>query len=251
MIFGEIKRNNRGVEYVETEGNIIAKTCTKCLCLKVLGEFPKERTGFCGKRSICSVCNAERRRFHYSSNRDAELKRSADYRIKNLEKVQEKRRVRYLENKEQECAKAVKWKSENKERVAKNRQNREARKRNLPNTLTSREITEIHKTFKGKCAMTGKEGELHLDHFIPLCAGAGGTTKANIVPILSELNVSKGGKNPFEWFSENKRRFGIEDSNFRELVEYLACENGMTYLEYEKYVNHCFEGETPIIQEGA
>lgn len=112
-----------------------------------------------------------------------------------------------------------------------------ARKTKLPDTLTEFQVSEILDRFSNKCSVCESEYQ-HLDHFIPVSSGYGGTTLENIVPMCGRCNMSKGAKNPFEWAetlpTEDRERF---DS----LVEYLSVINGIATVEdYEAHVNQCF-----------
>jgi hypothetical protein len=95
------------------------------------------------------------------------------------------------------------------------------------------------KRFNLSCAITGKKGELHADHVIPLSTGWGGTTKENITPLLSEINLSKHDNNIFEWFEANRQRFKLSQERFDTLIDYLSSANGMTVEDYHDYVYWC------------
>lgn len=121
--------------------------------------------------------------------------------------------------------------------------NRRAREQGLPNTLTSCQQAKILTHFKGGCALTGDEGDIHMDHVIPISVGHAGTTYENIIPLRADLNLSKHNRNLFDWFADNRDRFGLEQQLFDELITYLAGINGMTNVEYETYVYECHKLE--------
>lgn len=123
-------------------------------------------------------------------------------------------------------------------------QRRRARKRALPDTLTLEEMKRILDTFGHACALTGRKENIHLDHFIPLHTGHGGTMYNNMVPLCAELNASKGKKNPFEWI---KTRPPEERLRFHSVVNYLANLNNMSYEQYKEYVYSCFSNPVNLV----
>jgi len=130
------------------------------------------------------------------------------------------------------------YREANREKIRVNEANRRARKKKLPDTLTEEEVLEILEVFNGKCAFCNKEAE-HLDHFIPLVTGCGGTIKQNIIPLCQPMNSSKQGRNPFVW--SGNCLSDEQKIKFNQTVEYLAVLNKMTVKEYEKHVYKCFE----------
>ena len=112
-----------------------------------------------------------------------------------------------------------------------------ARKIQLPDTLTELQVAEILNRFSSKCSVCESEYQ-HLDHFIPVSSGYGGTTLENIVPMCGRCNMSKGAKNPFEWAETLPTK---DRERFDSLVEYLTVINGIATVEdYEAHVNQCF-----------
>ena len=74
------------------------------------------------------------------------------------------------------------------------RQRREAKKVNLPSTLTQQEWELTLQLFHNKCVYCGKPWE-HQDHFIPISKG-GGYEFGNIVPACAFCNIGKRDKLP-------------------------------------------------------
>lgn len=243
MIQGDIKFNKAGTAYIEVDSNVIAKECRKCGEMKVLGEYHAEKRGFAGKRCTCAECNKERRKVHYAKNREREIAHKRKYVEENREVIREARRNRYKEHRVDEINKTLQWKHDNKELVAMQRANRKARVASLPSDLTHEQLNYTLSHFKGRCALTGEDCEIHLDHFIPLCTGHGGTTFGNIIPIRADLNISKNGSNPFEWFKMNKERFNLSQRRFDGVVTYLARINNMSIADYRDYVYECFNNQ--------
>jgi hypothetical protein len=64
-----------------------------------------------------------------------------------------------------------------------------------------------------------------------------------MIPLRSDLNLSKSDGNLFEWFERNKERFNLAQSHFDRLIEWLARVNGMTTDDYRAFVNECFENK--------
>lgn len=124
---------------------------------------------------------------------------------------------------------------------------RNLRKRNLIDDFTEEDRKETLRYFGNKCALTGKDVPLHMDHVIPLAVGHGGTTKSNMLPIWRRINTSKGTKNIFEWYKESGERFGVIPGKFDEAIKYLADLNGMTVDEYREYVYRCHENPNDIL----
>jgi 5-methylcytosine-specific restriction endonuclease McrA len=73
---------------------------------------------------------------------------------------------------------------------------REARKHDLPATLTMKEWLETLDYFDWSCAYCGHKPFVILEHFVPI-SKRGGTTKNNCVPACYSCNMLKKDKNPF------------------------------------------------------
>ncbi|MED1350592.1 hypothetical protein P4U51_30005, partial [Bacillus paranthracis] len=87
---------------------------------------------------------------------------------------------------------------------------------------------------------------IHLDHFIPLAWGHGGTIIENMIPLRGDLNISKNDRNPFEWIKREDIREIVDMAKWHETIEYLAKLNGMTTKEYEEYVYWCEENKRDL-----
>lgn len=97
----------------------------------------------------------------------------------------------------QVCYNRLNWKGDSPERQAARNARRLAHKRNVPCTLTSRQLEE-----EFKIARTLYPGEdLHIHHLIPLSKG-GGTTLANIQVIPGALNLAIGDRLPGEIYKQ-------------------------------------------------
>lgn len=140
-----------------------------------------------------------------------------------------------MDNKEKHAVYVKKWQIRNPDRMKEANLRRRARVESLPNDF---DIRVMRKNFGNACALTGVE-DVHMDHFIPISWGHGGTTNGNIYPLSSELNLSKHNRNPFEWFESVKDERGLDESKFNELVAKLAELNKMSVEEFTEYVYWC------------
>jgi len=198
--------------------------CCKCKQLKESVYFSKDRSQPSGLAKRCKQCDSDVRREYRTKHRDEERSRNRKYYHDNKTKLMEQQRVRRRENK------AV---------YNRYKQNRRARQRRLPNTLTAQQVEEILKVFGNRCALSG-DIDIELDHFIAISTGKGGTTRKNIIPLSRKLNASKGNKHPLQWFDENKERFGLSEDRMQAIIYYLANLNNKTTEEYVEYVNRCY-----------
>ena len=63
------------------------KKCIKCLEVKSLIEFNKNKTKKSGVASLCKLCHSEYRREHYIKNKDKVIEQVNEYRVNNPDKV--------------------------------------------------------------------------------------------------------------------------------------------------------------------
>lgn len=256
---------------------LICKTCTRCANdLPATEEyFYKDVRGKYGLVSRCRDCE-KRRKAEYrkrnphvdyeyvKANKESLREYKQSWYLSNKERVLEMRRKRYRENKEEHKYRQQRWYEENKDQVrdykrewkSKNRlrtrlneQRREARKKELPDTLTLEQKERILQVFNGSCALSGIKETIQFDHVIPLNIGHGGTTEQNIIPLAATLNSSKYDNNLFTWFDRNKERFNLKDEKFNRLIEYLADVNEMTVVEYRSYVYWCHDNPITVKEE--
>lgn len=200
------------------------RQCGKCRQIKHMSEFHKDRRRASGVRSSCKDCiNTENKRKVRDPNFD-HLTPKREYRRRNAEALREMRRA---------------YKQRIKKEHALSEAQRRARKKTLPDNFTALDLQEVLYVFDGKCAITGDAYE-HMDHFIPISSGFGGTVIGNMIPLSAEMNLSKGKQNPIEWaktLDESKQE------RFKVVLAYLADENRMTVDEYIEYVQSCFSNE--------
>lgn len=116
---------------------------------------------------------------------------------------------------------------------------RAERLKNLVNDFTEEDRDNLLHKFNGKCAFTGKEVNLHMDHVIPVSWEIEGTTLSNMLPIWDSINSSKNDNNVFEWYKNNAERFDVKEELFINAMTYIAELNNMTFDEYKDYVYEC------------
>lgn len=248
IIFREIPRSKYKSKYKEVNGEITDRECTGCGEMKNLDLFSKRKSGFAGRRTTCKKCSSKefkdwrednivqekaRRAKYYADNRGTEKEYSRDYGNKNSEKVAMWKRE---------------WQRINSDKRAEQERSRRYKLSLMPNNLTEEDKRDILRHFNNSCALTGSTERLEMDHVVPISTGRIGTTKGNIIPLTSKINISKGSSNIFDWYNENGERLNISSENFNYLVTYLAEINGMSLEEYRKYVEWCFNNPKPITE---
>lgn len=205
-----------------------SKVCTKCGEDKPFSEYYKHKDGKYGLRPSCKQCIAGYGKKYYEDNKDACLGRTRDWAERNPDKV---RAIHERYKKNNPETHASKW--------IKRRTIKQSLKYEFDPVISKR----IRKVFERKCAITGSK-DTHLDHFIPMNTGHGGTYEGNLILLSKELNLSKGTRNPFLW--AEKYLTDEQKENFDKVVEYLAELNGLTVDEYREFVFWCFENKRSI-----
>ncbi|WP_057915865.1 hypothetical protein [Peribacillus muralis] len=109
-----LKKNRRGTQYIEANGEIIAKRCSGCGEMIELENFSKSNAGLGGTISKCRPCIVEYnkkfsekkpeydKRYYEKNRKGTEAKKESDKRYyeKNKGKIIESRKRYYQENKE-------------------------------------------------------------------------------------------------------------------------------------------------------
>jgi 5-methylcytosine-specific restriction endonuclease McrA len=201
----ERRRGNKSLWYENINGEVVLKRCGKCMKVQHIDYYSKSSKKRDGRNTVCKGCVKK-------------------YQSKNFANLSENKRL---------------WKVSNPKKVLLSVQRRRSRMKYLPDSLTDDEynMTLIH--FGNKCALTGIETKLDMDHAIPLSVGHGGTTFQNCYPLSSQLNQSKNNNNIFEWFEANRQRFELSQERFDKLIAWLASANAMSVEEYRDYVHWC------------
>lgn len=194
---------------------VVAKKCSGCKEWKWADGFYRSTEK--GLTSLCHECTYQ----YYYDNKDMFHENVRNWYHRNPEK-----------------ARKVQVEQQNKRRVT---------SKGLPYRWSDSLKDKVLERFIGGCALTGSD-DIHWDHVIPVSIGHGGTILGNMIPLRSDLNVSKNNRNIFEWFPLAKKRFNLSQTKFDELIEYLAKVNDMTTNEYRDYVYWCHDN--PIDSAG-
>jgi 5-methylcytosine-specific restriction endonuclease McrA len=163
-----------------------SKRCTKCDSWKSLNAFNKKKDMSDGLRNACRECQKLSSKKYRQDNHEKESLRSRENRKK---------------YKDYHCQYNQRWEKENKGKRKVYTQNRRAKIKSLPNTLTHDEWEYIKQMFDHSCAYCGTGGDLEQDHFTPLTSDTQyGTSIHNILPACSFCNRSKWFKEFEEWY---------------------------------------------------
>ena len=227
---GELKQNRKQTKYLESDGVIIAKVCTKCHNWKSLEEgFSKgsDRSG--GRSPICRECNSKQVSKWMSENKERKVETNRIWCENNKEHKAEYDRIRKRNNPEMYKAYA---------------QRRRARQSALPDTLTDVQIIAENEFYGYRCPLTGKTENLSIEHIIPISWGHGGTTLENCYPMNINTNSSKQDANIFEWLQRKTKSFYDRSEydvfNFWEtVIKRKAAQHEMTIVEFIAYVYFC------------
>ena len=148
---------------------------------------------------------AEKGRQYREDNREKEAERRRQYRLKNPAKLAEKGRQYRLKNPEETRNYVLRYR---------------ARKRNLPDTLTTEQWLQCLDYFNYCCPVCDSQlrdlfGDIepHRDHWIPITHEGDdnpGTVATNIVCLCNTCNKSKQAKLPDVWL---KQKFGTRKAN--------------------------------------
>jgi hypothetical protein len=223
------------------------KACTKCLIVKRLDEFGVAKNTKDGRKSRCKTCLAEQSRKYNVENSEKRRESERNWRLQNPDKVKAQAKRSRERNKDGYKRRLETWKDANPERYKAgkraNTQNRRALAKSLLIEYNASESSFIRVLYDG-CALSNEVNELHDDHFIALSTGHGGTYLANMIPLSSELNLSKSNRNPFEWINEVGDKINYE--KLANTVVMLAYLNELTVKEYIDFVYWCYDNPRSI-----
>lgn len=199
------------------------RKCSRCEEVKGVKFFYKDSSRASGTSAYCKECVAIRTSEKRERLGEDFLTTRREWTKRNRDRIREIDRA---------------WVEENRERRSLSASRRRARLVNLPDTFTPEELQDVLDLFQYRCVICESPYE-HMDHFIPIASGHGGTTKENMVPMCGFCNSSKSARNPFEWAKALSPK---KKERFNSTVSYLSELNGMSEpLEYEKYVNEIFK----------
>ncbi|MEH7248733.1 hypothetical protein V7114_18315 [Neobacillus niacini] len=217
--------DDNGVKYAE------CRTCKEVGrgYLKPIADFVEAKQNILGVLYDCNEC------------RKGEKKR---WRKENPEKTRAYNRSQERIKKNREHRK--KWEEKNKEKVKKMKITRLNRETAASDTIPIKEKTKTLKQYSYSCALTGTENNLQADHIIPLVTGHASNFFENILILKRDLNVSKNGRNIFDWAVQEHEHLGFTLTRFNEVMTEVALRSGMTLEEYKEYVNWCFDNQIDI-----
>lgn len=135
----------------------------------------------------CVDCLLHNRIKYHHENRDVQLDRMRNWHKENTIKVRER-------NSE--------WQSNNKEIVASISRNRRALKKGSTGQHSKRDVDQLLKLQRHKCACCGvKLSTYHVDHIVPLARG-GSNDKINLQILCATCNLQKHAKDPLTFMQE-------------------------------------------------
>lgn len=173
---------------------------------------------------------------YYVQNRLRIRQQQAEYRLRTLEQrnaYRQSRREWYLQynrqyyqnNKERESLRKKQWHASHPENGRLNEQKRRLRKRNLIHQFSIEQWQFCLDYWNYKCAICGREDNLHADHWIPISSSScPGTIIDNIIVLCISCNSSKHNKNPVEWLFEK-----LDDHEARLMLNEIEA-----YFEYAR-----------------
>ena len=147
----------------------------------------------CHPEKVKAKCS----RYH-QKHREKRNDGSRIYHWEHREEILTRKRNYHKEHQKEGLAYEREYYQKHPERILSKNARRQARKRNLPDTLTAGQAIQLLAI--GQATYPGQK--LELDHVVPITKG-GGTTLANTHYIPMILNRSKGNKLPEELYQQN------------------------------------------------
>lgn len=214
------KKNWEVIYFINSNGEKTSRVCKDCQRLKPITSYYND------VEPRCKPCKNLKRRNHYKTkSRERELALNSKWREEKREKA---------------TSLVRKWRKENPYKEMAIRQKHRATKHGLPCNMKAKDYEELLIDIQeGKCVLTGTTSDLTIEHFICLNTGKGGSIKGNLYYVNAFLNHSKNAKNPFQWIKTQPNY--IQRNFYNKLVPLLAEQNNMTTVEFENYVNNCYE----------
>ena len=205
----------------------MTKICTVCKVEKDYSSYAKKASSPIGIRSECKACAKE----YQARVKDKRAKWSAEYYANNKEKISETTercrkirienniecerekynrayyrnieyyKARYVEKRDMLLASNKKWKATKNGLASK--VNSEAKRRAFRNKVTSSDSSNVVlmlKKHSTNCYYCGEllNGNVHIDHYIPLSKG-GGHTPSNLVASCPSCNLRKHNTMPIQF----------------------------------------------------
>lgn len=202
------------------------------------------------KKRYQATRDVERRRWKlwYQEHKALHKSRTKAWYEANKDRARARERQRYSDKQHEFIAKSRQWRKDNQIRYrAYNRKwlednpqtaalirktvdsRRRARLRQLPHTYTNAEWMRCLEYWDYRCAVCGRDGELHADHWIPLkSANCPGTVAENMLVLCQNCNNTKSAKLPEVWLTEKLSPSAVQEklmqiSAYFEYVKSLAA----------------------------
>jgi len=228
------------------------KICHKCKVELPIINFSKQTSSNDGYHSRCKACvkqhNKEhkveialRQKLRYEAKKPQILEYTKAYNEKHKDKKSTYDKQYYIDHKESALLYAREykithkgmiahrtsnWQKFNKDKVNRISQRYRATKFLLPSNLTTKQWENIKLHFNNKCCYCNKELPLAQEHFLAVTKG-GDYTLNNIIPSCQSCNSSKGNRNFFEWYPNNK---SYNKKREKYILEFLHYNNGNQQL---------------------
>lgn len=220
---------------INQAGEVVQKECRSCKIMKPLDDFYPADDCLAKRRSECKDCELPKNRHYHRSDKKRTAARKSKWREANRERHLQTLRAWYNKNKD-----SINEKRRPNGRILNKR--RRDRLAKLLRNWSKEDKESAMEYFKG-CALTGSTKDIVFDHVIPLCTEHAGTVVWNMLPMTSELNLSKSTKHVVEWFYANQERFGLNEDRFLDALQYLADRAEMDLDDYLSYIDWCHENK--------
>lgn len=186
------------------------KICSKCKEVKpstreYFGIDKRNKNGLSG---ACRDCRNIEKKEHRKNNPEQTKEYNKKYRENNIEAAREYQIEYNIINADKVSARRAEYSKNNREIYNISNQKRRARMKGLTSTLTVQEWKNAIEYFNNECCYCGRKEPLVQEHFIPVSKG-GGYTANNIIPSCKSCNSSKGIKDFYKWYP-NQREYNID-----------------------------------------
>ena len=196
---------------------------------------------FRGRGFQCHLCTKEKAKIRQIKNiatcritgmkykkthREENIKKQKIYRETHKEQLKIARNEYRIKYKEVILEKKRLYRKNHPEIGRVEKQRRDAKKLNLPHTLTVTQWKNIVKHFNNRCCYCGEELPLQQEHFLALSKG-GEYTVNNIICACGDCNNNKNNKDFFEWYPNFKH---YNKNRETKILKYLGYKNKIQQL---------------------
>lgn len=209
------------------------KFCHNCKEWKSFDQFSKHSRTADGLQPQCKVCNrayvqANKERVYarnqayregrpveiaavnkrwYDENRELILAKKRLYYLLNTDEVKQQRKEFYERHRNKLLSCRAEWRNTNRDTIAHWNRLSKARRKGAEGTHTkaeARTLLEQQEYCCANCEANLLLVEPHLDHFVPLILG-GTNWISNLQWLCATCNLTKNGKDPYVWLSQQKK----------------------------------------------